>query len=358
MASYIVRRLLLSIPALFGIIVIVFALARLLPGDPCTQALGERATDEICDAYDQRYGLDQPIHVQFILYLRQLLQGDLGDSIRYNRPVTELLMDRLPVTIELASYALLFAIVAGIALGLAAALRRNSKTDVSSMMVANLGVSIPVFVLGLLLQFVFAVALRGTPLALPPSGRLSPGLRFETIPEAWGLEWLEGFPRLVLDFLSNIYTFNFLVTLQLEQFVDAARHLVLPAIALGTISLAIIARITRSSLLEVLGLDYIRTARAKGVAERGVVRGHAMRNAMLPVITVIGLQMGLLFAGAILTETIFNLTGIGRTLYDAIVGRDYVVVQAFTLLIALGYVFVNLVVDVSYAFVDPRVRLS
>jgi peptide/nickel transport system permease protein len=358
MAGYIARRLLLSIPALFGIVVIVFVLARVLPGDPCSQALGERATQEACATYAARTGLDQPIHVQFVRYLEQLAQGDLGDSLRYNRPVTELLADRLPVTIELAAYALLFAIVAGIGLGLAAALRRNSKTDVGSMMVANLGVSIPVFVLGLMLQFVFAVALRGTFLALPPSGRLSPGLRFETIPEAWGLEWLEGFPRAVLDFLSNIYTFNFLVTLQLEPLVDATRHLILPAIALGTISLAIIARITRSSLLEVLGLDYIRTARAKGVPEPRVVRGHAMRNAMLPVITVVGLQMGLLFAGAILTETIFNLTGVGRTLYDAIVGRDYVVVQAFTLLIALGYVVVNLVVDVSYAFVDPRVHLS
>jgi peptide/nickel transport system permease protein len=358
MAGYIVRRLLLSIPALFGIVVIVFALARLLPGDPCTQALGERASLQACEAFDARYGLDQPIHIQFVIYLRDLLQGDLGDSIRYNRPVTELLADRLPTTIELAFYALLFATVIGITLGLAAALRRNSKTDVGSMMFANLGVSIPIFVLGLLLQYVFAVALRGTPFALPPSGRLSPGVRFDTIPEAWGLEWLEGFPRAVLDFLSNIYTLNFLVTFQLEQLADATRHLILPAIALGTISLAIIARITRSSLLEVLGLDYIRTARAKGVPERRIVRGHAMRNAMLPVMTVIGLQMGLLFAGAILTETIFNLTGVGRTLYDAIVGRDYVVVQAFTLLIALGYVFVNLIVDVSYAIVDPRVRLS
>ena len=358
MTSYIARRLLLSIPALFGIIVIVFVLARVLPGDPCTQALGERATVEACAVFEVRYGLDQPIHIQFVRYVEQLATGDLGDSIRYIRPVTELLMRRLPTTLVLAFYALLFAIVVGITLGLAAALRRNSKTDVGSMMIANLGVSVPVFVLGLLLQYVFAVALRGTPFALPPSGRLSPGMRFDTIPEAWGLEWLEGFPRAVLDFLSNIYTLNFLVTFQWEQLVDAAQHLVLPAIALGTISLAIIARITRSSLLEVLGLDFIRTARAKGVSERRIVRGHAMRNAMLPVMTVIGLQMGLLFAGAILTETIFNLTGIGRTLYEAIVGRDYVVVQAFTLLIALGYVFVNLIVDVSYAFVDPRVRLS
>lgn len=358
MVSYIVRRLLLSIPALIGVVVIVFVLARLLPGDPCRQELGERATDQVCDAWNEAAGLNDAIHIQLIRYVQQLASGDLGTSIRYSRPVTELLIDRLPTTVELAFYALLFAVVVGIALGLAAALRRNSKTDVGSMMIANLGVSIPVFVLGLLLQYVFAVAMRGTPLALPPSGRLSPGLRFDTIPEAWGLEWVEGLPRAVLDFLSNIYTFNFLVTFQWEQLADAARHLILPAVALGTISLAIIARITRSSLLEVLGLDFIRTARAKGVPERRIVRGHAMRNAMLPVMTVIGLQMGLLFAGAILTETIFNLTGIGRTLYDAIVGRDYVVVQAFTLLIALGYVVVNLIVDVSYAFVDPRVRLS
>lgn len=365
MTQYIVRRLLLSIPALLGIVFIVFAIARLLPGDPCLSALGERATEAICNAFNERFGLNEPIHIQFLLYLGQLARGDLGDSIRYGRPVAEILIERLPTTIELAVYALLFASVLGVVLGLISALRRNSRTDVTTMFGAILGVSIPIFVLALILQFIFAVALPsltqewfGVRIGLPPSGRLSPGIQFETIPQAFGLEDLQGLPRAVLDFLSGILTFNFLITFQWEQLVDAVRHLILPVIALGTISLAIIARITRSSLLEVLGLDYIRTARAKGVSDRNVLRKHAFRNAMLPVVTIIGLQLGLLLAGAVLTETVFNLTGVGRTMYDSIVGRDYIVVQAFTLIIALIYLTVNLVVDISYAFLDPRIRLK
>jgi len=358
MIQFVIRRLLLSIPALFGIIFLVFVLARLLPGDPCVAALGERATEEVCNAFNERFGLNEPILVQFFLYLGQLARMDLGESIRYGRPVTEILMERLPTTIELATYALLFASVVGVLLGLAAALRRNSKTDVSTMMVATLGVSIPIFVLALLLQYVFAVALRGTIFQLPPSGRLSPGRQFDTIPEAWGLEGLEGPLRAVLDFLSNIYTLNFAITFQWANLVDATQHLILPVIALGTISLAIIARITRSSLLEVLGLDYIRTARAKGVSDRNVIRRHAFRNAMLPVVTIIGLQLGLLLAGAVLTETIFNLTGVGKTMFASISGRDYIVVQGFTVIIAVIYLSVNLVVDISYAFLDPRIRLK
>lgn len=358
MTQYIVRRLLVSIPALFGVIFIVFALARLLPGDPCVATLGERATAEICNAFNARYGLDEPIPIQFALYLGQLARLDLGDSLRQGRPVADILVERLPTTIELAFYALLFASFAGILLGLAAALRRNSKTDVGTMVVAILGVSIPIFVLGLMLQFIFAVVLKDTIFQLPPSGRLSPGQPYDTIPEAWGLEGLTGFPRAVLDFLSNIYTLNFLITFQWESLVDAVRHLILPVIALGTISLAIIARITRSSLLEVLGLDYIRTARAKGVSERRVLRKHAFRNAMLPVVTIIGLQLGLLLAGAVLTETIFNLTGVGKTMFEAIQARDFIVIQAFTIIIALIYLTVNLVVDISYAFLDPRIRLK
>jgi peptide/nickel transport system permease protein len=279
--------------------------------------------------------------------------------------VTDILIERLPTTVELAVYALLFASIAGVLLGLLSALRRNSRTDVTTMFVAILGVSIPIFVLALILQFVFAVAVPGITqglfdvrLGLPPSGRLSPGLQFDTLVQAWGLEGVQGLPRAALDFLSGIYTISFLVTFQFEQWVDAVKHLILPVIALGTISLAIIARITRSSLLEVLGLDYIRTARAKGVADRNVLRRHAFRNAMLPVVTIIGLQLGLLLAGAVLTETVFNLTGVGRTMYDSIVGRDYIVVQAFTLIIAIIYLTVNLIVDISYAFLDPRIRLK
>jgi peptide/nickel transport system permease protein len=381
MIQFIIRRLLVSIPALLGIIFIVFVMARMLPGDPCVAALGERATKEVCAQFIADRGLDKAIipglyksqgdfefapqdipatllDNQFVLYLGQVATGDLGDSFRYSRPVAEILVERLPTTIELAFYALLFASIVGISLGLIAALRRNSRTDVGTMMIATMGVSIPIFVLGLVLQYIFAVQLRGTPFGLPPSGRLSPGKQFETIPEAWGLENLDGIAGTVFEFLSNIYTLNFLVTAQWDPLIDAVRHLILPVIALGTISLAIIARLTRSSLLEVLGLDYIRTARAKGVSNRNVIRKHAFRNAMLPVVTVIGLQLGLLLAGAVLTETIFNLTGLGKTMAESIFSRDFIVIQAFTVIIAVIYLVVNLVVDVSYAFLDPRIRLK
>ena len=214
------------------------------------------------------------------------------------------------------------------------------------------------FVLGLVLAYIFAVVLKGTPFSLPPSGRLSPGVSVTPLAVSWGLENLEGAPRSLLDFASNIYLFNTLVTAQFTTFVDAFRHLILPAIAVGTIPLAIIARMTRSSLLEVLGLDFVRTARAKGLPERTVIYRHGMRNAMLPVITVVGLSLGAFLSGAILTETIFNLTGMGKTLFEAINGRDYIVVQGVTLVVAIAYLVVNLVVDVSYAFLDPRIRLG
>ena len=224
------------------------------------------------------------------------------------------------------------------------------------MVFANLGVSVPVFVLGLLLAYLFAIVLKGTPFALPPSGRLSTGVDVVPLAIVWGLQDWTGPPRAVLDFVSGIYLFSALITGQWGALVDAFRHLILPAIALGTIPLAIIARITRSSLLEVLGLDYVRTARAKGLTERAVVLRHAARNALLPVVTIIGLQLGALLSGAVLTETVFNLAGVGRTLFEAISGRDYVVIQGFTLFIAFIYVMVNLLVDISYGFLDPRIR--
>ena len=358
MVRFIVRRLLLSIPVLLGIIFIVFALARIIPGDPCRASLGERATDAACNDFIHRYGLDQPIPVQFVSYIGQLLSGDLGQSIKFSRPVTTVLVERLPTTIELTFYALLIATVFGVLLGLLSALRRNSPIDVVTMVGANLGVSIPVFVLGLLLAYLFAIVLKDTPLALPPSGRLSADVTIKPLAESWGLQGLTGLPRGILDFVSNIYTLNALVTFQWDALVDAVRHLILPAFALATIPMAIIARMTRSSILDVLGLDYIRTARAKGLREGLVIRRHALRNAMLPVVTIVGLQLGGLLAGAVLTETIFNLSGVGRTMYEAITGRDYVVIQGFTLVIALGYLAVNLAVDVSYAALDPRVRLN
>jgi peptide/nickel transport system permease protein len=377
---FIIRRLLLSIPVLFGIVFVVFTTARLIPGDPCRAVLGERATDAVCEQFTIRYGLDKAIlpglfrvkadlvfdaarvvptigDNQFLGYLGDVSRGDLGQSIKQSRPVTTMLVERLPTTIELSLLALIFAVAIGVPLGLISGYRRNSAADVGTMAFANLGVSMPVFVLGLLLAFIFAILLKGTPFALPPSGRLSTGIAVIPLVKVWGLETVQGAPRALLDFFSGIYTFSALITGQWAALADAFKHLILPAIALGTIPLAIVARITRSSLLDVLGQDFVRTARAKGLRERAVVMGHAARNALLPVVTVIGLQLGGLLSGAILTETTFNLAGVGRSIYEAITGRDFAVIQGFTLVIAVFYVVVNLIVDVSYSYLDPRVRL-
>ena len=380
MTRFVVRRLLLSIPVLFGIVFVVFTTARLIPGDPCRAVLGERATDATCNAFIKRYGLDHAIlpglyrrgadlvfipadipetliDNQFLGYLGDVSRGDLGQSIKQSRPVTLMLIERLPTTIELSLLALLIAVIVGVPLGLISGYRRNSAVDVATMAFANLGVSMPVFVLGLLLAYIFAIVLKGTPFSLPPSERLSAGVSVLPLVKVWGLESVQGAPRALLDFISGIYTFTALITGQWGAFWDALRHLILPAVALATIPLAIVARITRSSLLDVLGQDFVRTARAKGLRERSVVIRHAARNALLPVVTVIGLQLGGLLSGAILTETTFNLAGVGRSIFEAITGRDFAVIQGFTLVIAVFYVVVNLIVDVSYSYLDPRVRL-
>ncbi|MBA3234890.1 MAG: ABC transporter permease [Chloroflexi bacterium] len=380
MLRYILRRLVVTIPVLLGIVFIVFTSSRLIAGDPCRAILGERATDAVCIPFIQRYGLDKAIlpglyrenfeltfrvadvpatllDNQFTAYLGSLSRGDLGDSIKFSRPVTTLLIERLPATIELTVIALTIAILIGIPLGLISGYRHNSAIDVGTMGFANLGVSVPVFVLGLALAYVFALVLKDTPLSLPPSGRLSSGIAVMPLTQVWGLQDVQGPPRAILDFISGSYVLTSLITGQWGALGDALRHLILPSVALATIPLAIIARITRSSLLEVLGQDFVRTARAKGLPERSVVLRHATRNALLPVVTVIGLQLGSLLAGAILTETVFNLAGVGRSVFEAITGRDYVVIQGFTLVIAFIYVAVNLAVDISYTYLDPRVRL-
>ena len=360
MTQYIARRAVLAIPVLIGILFATFALARIIPGDPCRAVLGERATDEICDAFMERNGLNEPIPVQFWIYLKQIIiERDLGESFRFGRPVSDIIVERLPVTVELAISAMIFATIFGILLGVISAYWHNSSIDIATMVGANIGISIPIFVLGLLLQYVFALLLKDTFLQLPPSGRLTSGISNPPFFEVWSLNpqpntTLHSF----LAFLSNLYIFNALITANWEAFGDTLKHMILPAVAVGTIPLAIIARITRSSLLEVLGLDYVRTARAKGLAEIGVVFRHGLSNALLPVVTIVGLQLGYLLAGAVLTETIFNLAGLGRTLFEAITARDYIIVQGFTLIIAVGFVFINLIVDISYAFLDPRIRLS
>lgn len=359
MLSYISRRVLLAIPVLIGIVVVVFFLIRAIPGDPCTSLLGERATAEACARFDEANGLNEPIIVQLGIYMKNVVTFNLGESVRFSRPVNELLIERLPLTAELALSALTIAVVVGVPLGIVAARRHNTGVDTGTMALANIGVSMPVFWLGLMLAYVFAILLKDTPFVLPPSGRLSAGVFSIPYYEIWGWQLEEGTPWASFnEYVANHYIFNTFITFQWEVFWDAVKHMILPAVALATIPMAIIARITRSSLLETLGKDYIRTARAKGAPESRVVRSHGFRNALLPVVTIIGLQLGALLGGAVLTETVFNLSGVGRALYDAITGRDYAIVQGFTVIIAGIYVVVNLLVDLSYAYLDPRIRLE
>ncbi|MDP2622913.1 MAG: ABC transporter permease [Actinomycetota bacterium] len=359
MLQFVGRRILLAIPVLLGILIATFLLARMIPGDPCRSLLGERASAAACERFAKNKGLDRPIPVQLGIYVGDVAQGDFGNSIRFSRPVSQILIERLPLTIELSLTALILALLVGIPLGVVSAMKHNTAVDVGTMMFANVGVSMPVFWLGLLLAYLFALVLGDTPLALPPSGRLSAGLISVPFYEAWGLGLKDGtLPHSMLEFISNHYIFNSLITGDFRLFWDAIEHLILPAAALSTIPMAIIARMTRSSLLDVLGRDYVRTARAKGAPERRVVVRHALRNAMLPVVTIIGLQLGALLSGAVLTETVFGLAGAGTMLFEAITARDFPIIQGFTVVIATGYVILNLIVDVSYAYFDPRVRLE
>ena len=358
MITFIIRRIFSSIPVLIGILFVTFALGRWLPGDPCRAILGEKATDKICDEFITRHGLDKPILTQFGIYISEIARGDLGVSLKYGKPVTELILERLPTTLELSLAAMAFAVLLGIPLGIISAIRHNTSIDIGTMLVANIGVSMPVFWLGLMLAYVFALLLKGTPLQLPPSGRLSPGMIVPPFYEVWGWEVAsQGIVLSLVTFVSRLNLVNAVLTARFDVFTDAVKHLILPAIAVGTIPLAIIARMTRSSMLDVLSQDFVRTARAKGVPYRGVILNHTLRNALLPLVTIIGLSLGIFLGGAVLTETIFGLSGVGRILYDAITARDYVVIQSFTVVIAIFFVILNLLVDISYVYLDPRVRI-
>jgi peptide/nickel transport system permease protein len=358
MFTYILRRLLSSIPVLLGILFVTFALARMIPGDPCRAILGEKATDMVCDEFIRRHGLDRPIPVQFAIYMGEILSGDFGVSFRYGKPVTDLMIERLPTTLELTLAAMTFSIVIGIPMGIISAVRHNSILDVITMLLANIGVSMPVFWLGLMLAYIFALLLKDTPFQLPPSGRLSPGLSPAPFYEVWGWTVTSKGLAGALEFFSRLNMFNAILTGRMDIFLDAVKHILLPAAAVGTIPLALIARMTRSSMLDVLGQDYVRTARAKGLPRSRVVLKHALRNALLPLVTIIGLSLGSFLGGAVLTETIFGLSGVGRILFDAITARDYGIVQSFTVVIAVFFVFINLIVDISYIYLDPRVRLE
>ncbi|MER3479276.1 MAG: peptide ABC transporter permease [Meiothermus sp.] len=332
MWAYTGRRLLGLIPVLLGISLLVFLFLHLIPGDPAVVLLGERASPEQVEALRERLGLNQPLPNQYMLFLRNLLTGDLGTSHFNLLPIRDQLASRWPATFELALSAMLFAVILGVPLGILAAVRKNSLWDNASTIFSLIGVSMPVFWLGLLLIYLFAVNLQW----LPPSGRIS-------IEGGSGFKLISGF--FLLDAL-----------LQRRALGDVLSHLILPALTLGTIPLAILMRITRSAMLEVLSQDYVRTARAKGLAERVVIFRHALKNALLPVVTIIGLQFGTLLGGAILTETIFSWPGIGSWIYEGILNRDYPVVQGGVVFVALIFVVVNLLVDLSYALLDPRIQ--
>jgi len=321
-------------------------------------ALGEHFTPEACFRYRERTGLNDSIPVQFVRYLGNMARGNLGTSLRTSQPVLGIVLLRLPMTVELTISAMLFATIVGVTLGIISATRHNSIIDVLTMVIANFGVSMPVFWLGLMLAYLFAIVLKGTPLWLAPSGRLTPGASVVPLTVTFHLKNLRGIPLDVVTFASNLVVFNSLISGNWKVLGDALRHLILPSLAVGTIPMSIIARMTRSSLLDVLGLDYIRTARAKGLRERVVIFHHGLRNAMLPIVTIVGLQLGALLGGAVLTETVFGLPGVGTFLVASIFARDYSVVQAFTVIIALIFVLVNLIVDASYAYLDPRIHFQ
>lgn len=338
MLKYILKRLGLLIPTLLGVATIVFFMVALSPGDPARVMLGERANAEQLQQLREDLGLDKSLGEQYWLYLQRMVRLDFGESIKTGRPVMSEIRALYPATLELAFWAMVFAAVVGILMGVASAIKKNTWIDYTAMVGALVGVSMPVFWLALVLIMIFSVGLGW----FPTGGRIDVRFFFESIT---GVYLLDTFIYMVRD--GNT-----------EYFLDALRHLVLPAVALGTIPLAIIARVTRSSMLEVLKQDYIKTARAAGISERRVIFRYALKNALLPIITVVGIQFGLLLSGAILTETIFAWPGIGRWLYTAIQARDYPAVQGGVIVISTTFVLINLVVDILYSLVNPRIRLQ
>lgn len=346
------------LPVMIGILLITFTIIRLIPGDPCKVMLGEKATEAVCEKFRERYGLNDSIPEQFVRYLVNMAKIDFGSSIRFTRPVVDIIAERMPMTIELTICAMLFSTIVGVGLGILSAVKRNSIFDTLTMLVANIGVSMPVFWLGLMLAYVFALLLKDTIFFIPPSGRFSAGISLKSLADVWGIANPTGFTKFATSFLTNLVFVNSVFTGNWKQFSDALWHLIIPSVAVGTIPLSIIARMTRSSMLEVMGQDYVRTARAKGLFERMVVLKHALRNALVPIVTIVGIETGSLLSGAVLTETVFALPGMGTMLVQSIMARDYPVVQGLTLIVAIIYVLVNLFVDISYAYLDPRIRID
>ena len=334
MSRFILHRLLSLIPTVLGISLLVFLMVQLVPGDPAEMMLGERASEQAIQDLRQQLGLDQPLYIQYGMFLSRLVRGDLGRALRTNEKITVEIAERFPATIELSLMAMLFAVTLGMLAGIISATRQYSLFDYASMILSLVGVSMPIFWLGLVLMIIFSVNLGWLPL----SGRMSYNIQLQSV--------------------THFYLLDSVLAGDWKALRDVLWHLVLPAFTLSTIPMAIIARITRSSMLEVLRQDYIRTARAKGLSRFAVHYKHALKNALIPVITVIGLQFGILLGGAILTETIFAWPGIGLWLLNAVYARDFNAVQGGTMLVATTFVSINMIVDVLYAWVNPRIKVN
>lgn len=334
MGAYIIRRIIGLIPVLFGITLLVFFLIRMIPGDPVVVMLGEKASVKDIERVREQLGLNEPLHKQYFLFMGQLLQGNLGRSIIHRTEVSFDLRYRLPATIEMVTWAMLIGVTLGVTIGVVSAVKRNSVFDIVGMIGALLGVSMPIFWLALIL--IYELAVNNS--FLPPSGRLDAAI--------------------FVDRRTGFILLDTLLSGDFSAFLNAIWHMILPAFVLSTVIMPPLTRITRACMLDVLNQDYVRTARAKGLREKVVIIKHALKNALLPVITVIGGQLGGLLGGAILTETIFSWPGMGTWTYQAILGRDYPIVQASVLVSATIYVFINLAVDLIYMVLDPRVRYT
>jgi len=334
MTGFIIRRILIVIPTLLGVTIVIFSMLAITPGDPAELLLGERANQEALESMREYLGLKKPLYVQYGLFLKRVIRLDLGETIWTREKVSKEISERFPATIELALVAMIISSLLGITLGIISATKQYSWFDYGSMLGSLVGVSMPVFWLGLMFMLLFSLTLGWFPM----SGRI--GVETD------------------LTVVTNFYVLDAILMRNWGGLKDALMHLALPALALSTIPLAIVARMTRSSMLEVLRQDYIKTARAKGLSETKIVLKHALRNGLIPVVTVVGLQFGILMGGAILTETVFAWPGIGKWLFDGVVKRDYMVIQGGTLLVATTFVVVNLIVDVLYAVINPRISVK
>lgn len=317
---------------LFAVSIIIFLLVRFIPGDPARTMAGEHASKEILDEMRKKWGLDKPVWEQYIIWLKYAIRGDFGRSILTHESVLTEILQRFPNTLELSIFAMIFATAIGITMGIISAIKRYTLFDYVAMFIALFGVSMPIFWLAIMLVLLFSIKLN----LLPTGGRLSVLYSIKPI--------------------THLYLIDSLITFNLGAFFDALKHLILPSIALGTIPMAFIARITRSSMLNVISQDYIRTARAKGLSERTVIMKHALRNALIPILTSAGTEFAMLMGGAVLTETIFYWPGLGTYIVQAVNARDYPAIQGAVIFVAFVVAVVNLIVDVLYAYIDPRIH--